>query len=344
MLYLESINSLTIELTGHCNAKCPQCGRFDIFGDVLPNLPITHLDIDLIKKIPIEKMSSLKAISFNGNYGEPLLHPEIDTILEKFKNLQVDISTNGSLRNNVWWGKLGNIYKNITVTFGIDGLSDTHHLYRRNTSYKKIIENASAFIKNGGKAIWQFIIFKHNEHQIEDAKNISKKLGFEKIKFRYSDRFLKGNSSMVYKNKTFTHVLEKASEQKTIHNLSGAKEGEFYTKKIFKGILKNPIECPWAKEQKIFITHTGIILPCCYMANITAGKSVYKKLFEKIIGSYDKINLKLNNFEEIIKSDVFNELLPNSLRKMPHPNCIEHCSPILSKNKIKVVEDKNLNI
>ena len=59
---------------------------------------------------------------------------------------------------------------NYGVVFGIDGLEDTSHIYRVNTSFKKVIENAEAFIKQGGLGTWQFIVFKHNVHQLESAK------------------------------------------------------------------------------------------------------------------------------------------------------------------------------
>ena len=67
----------------------------------------------------------------------------------------------------------------------------------------------------------------------------------------YSDRFLKGKTTTVYgKDKEPKYVLEKASEQKTIHELTNSEEGNFYTKRLFKDNLYKSIECPWAKEQK----------------------------------------------------------------------------------------------
>ena len=57
------------------------------------------------------------------------------------------------------------------VIFAIDGLEDTNHLYRVNTNFNKIMENAKAFINAGGIARWDFIAFAHNEHQIEEAKH-----------------------------------------------------------------------------------------------------------------------------------------------------------------------------
>lgn len=38
--------------------------------------------------------------------------------------------------------------------------------------------NAKAFIDAGGRAEWDYLIFKHNEHQVDEAKELSNKMGF----------------------------------------------------------------------------------------------------------------------------------------------------------------------
>ena len=75
--------------------------------------------------------------------------------------------------------------------FGIDGLEDTNHIYRQGTVFKQIIRNVKAFIQAGGRAQWDFIVFKHNEHQVEKAGELSKKLGFEIFSIKRSNRFYK---------------------------------------------------------------------------------------------------------------------------------------------------------
>ena len=172
MYSIESLSKIAFEISSHCNSKCPQCPRYDMFGRVHKDLSITHLDIDIIKRLPLEKMKNLKSVSFCGNFGDPLMHPALNEIITFFQNQQISISTNASLRSKEWWAQLGK-NKNIEVTFCIDGIGPAHELYRRNTSYKKIIENAKAYISSGGKARWQFIVFRHNEHQLTEAKKLS---------------------------------------------------------------------------------------------------------------------------------------------------------------------------
>ena len=88
----------------------------------------------------------------------------------------MSISTNGSAGTRNFWERLGKT--KAIVTFGIDGLEDTHHLYRQNTVWSRIIKNAGIFIAAGGTASWQFIEFDHNKHQISLCRELSKKLGF----------------------------------------------------------------------------------------------------------------------------------------------------------------------
>ena len=59
-------------------------------------------------------------------------------------------------------------------------------VYRVNASYDKIIENARAFIDVGGRAEWRMIVFKHNQHQIEEAEELARKYGFKHFSLQYS--------------------------------------------------------------------------------------------------------------------------------------------------------------
>ena len=60
--------------------------------------------------------------------------------------------------------------KRTLIIFGIDGLEDTNHIYRKNVKWKKLEENIKIYIKYGGTASWQFIVFEHNKHQENIAK------------------------------------------------------------------------------------------------------------------------------------------------------------------------------
>ena len=77
----------------------------------------------------------------------------------------------------------------ISVFFGIDG-TDQKSLekYRVGSNFKKVQENWRAFIKAGGKATWQFIVFEYNQHLLEQAEQMSKDEGFKNFRTIWSHR------------------------------------------------------------------------------------------------------------------------------------------------------------
>ena len=81
------------------------------------------------------------------------------------------------------------------INFAFDGLEDTNHLYRRRVNWSTAIKNATAYIDSGGTARWTYLTFKHNEHQIEEARSLAKKMNFlsfeikRALGFSYADDF-----------------------------------------------------------------------------------------------------------------------------------------------------------
>ena len=338
MYSLETIEHVDFELSSHCNSKCPQCPRYDVFGFEQKDLFKTHLTLSTVKNIPTTLMPNLKNISFIGNFGDPLMNPHLDEILDYFSKQEILLSTNASLRNIDWWKDLGK-RKNVTVTFCIDGLADTHEIYRRGTSFKKIIDNAKSFIASGGRAIWQLIVFKHNEHQINQIQKISKDMGFEKVEAIYSDRFDVNDKFKVYDKGKYLYDLEKASNQELLRERLKADDGQKYWNELNKN--KGEISCIWSIKKHIYVHSDGMVYPCCWMASANSGRVIEKSLLKKLIGNFNTIDLKKNSLEKIISSDVFQQKLPNSFKGLPfsHPICIETCN--LNTGKI-VNRDLNL--
>jgi sulfatase maturation enzyme AslB (radical SAM superfamily) len=130
-----------------------------------------------------------------GNYGDPAAAPECLEIFEYFRSINPDITlgihSNGSLRNTSWWSQLGKILSRSGDYgfFSVDGLSDTNHIYRVNTNFAKILENAEAFISAGGQAHWEYLVFEHNEHQVEEARQLASSMGFVNFREKVSRRF-----------------------------------------------------------------------------------------------------------------------------------------------------------
>ena len=221
MFKLNELSSVQIEITNRCQASCPMCARNVRGGFPNENLFTAEWTLEGYKKVfTAEVLHSLRQIIFAGCYGDPMLNNDLIEMIiytrSLSKNVQIDIQTNASARSESWWIKLAETLEgNHTVIFALDGLHDTHSLHRIGTSFDKIIDNAKSFIKAGGTAEWQFIMFKHNEHQIDMAKEMANTLGFKKFKLIDTNRFIFGDKFDVYdRNNSITHTLERASKSK----------------------------------------------------------------------------------------------------------------------------------
>lgn len=183
------LKQIHIELTNACNAACPMCVRFyNNSPYVRPDLEIGQITLEKFKQyFPPDIVKQLNMILFCGVHGDPCVAKdfyEICEYIDEVSNCTVMVNSNAGMRSSDWWSKLGKLFsknktKNWRFTFSIDGLEDTNHLYRRNVKWNTLKENVNAFTQWGVKSDWDFLIFEHNEHQIEEAKQVSKEWNIE---------------------------------------------------------------------------------------------------------------------------------------------------------------------
>ena len=195
MFSLESIVEYQLEITTYCNAACPQCPRNNNGQGINSRMPLCHLARDVIdQRFDSELCERLRQIFFCGSYGDPIMHPDFLDILRDFRRkcptLWLYMHTNGGVHDPDYWQEIAKIMNGYgQIDFGIDGLADTLHLYRRNVKYDRVIQNAKAFIDAGGRAQWNFIVFRHNQHQVEQVKQLAQQLGFFNVLVRKTGRF-----------------------------------------------------------------------------------------------------------------------------------------------------------
>ena len=166
MLTYNSVDEYQVEITTYCNAACPQCPRNLCGYGKNPHMPLVHLDADVIDNaFTPELCNRLRQMFFCGSYGDPIMHPKFLDILKGFRKknptLWLYFHTNGGVHNEDYWQEVADIMAGYgQIDFGIDGIGDTLGLYRRNVDYDKVIRNARAFIERGGRAQWNYIVFK----------------------------------------------------------------------------------------------------------------------------------------------------------------------------------------
>jgi hypothetical protein len=156
------------------------------------------------------------------------------------------------------------------VDFNIDGLEDTNHLYRKNTEFVKIIKNAKAYIDAGGRAVWNYIVFEHNQHQIKQAQELSDSLGFQEFKARATGRFLNHQTMEEFsewpvqnRQGQTEYVIRptnlKAYKNKSISILPDLKKQYPDIKTYF---ANTEICCDSLTGNKVAINASGLVLPC----------------------------------------------------------------------------------
>jgi MoaA/NifB/PqqE/SkfB family radical SAM enzyme len=212
-----------------------------------------------------EFVEQLKFFLINGNYGDFVTATDGLEIVEYLREInptmQIEISTNGSAKPNIW-PQLAEL--DVRIDFRLDGLMDTHHLYRQNTDFAFIIENASKFIKAGGKADWLFIVFDHNKHQIEEARQMSKDLGFND--FRVID-YGRNVMPVFTKDKRLRHIIGDYRGDTNFDNLYN--ERMQYLENSWDNIkdadVSSKIECYSNRNSEIYVTANGEVYPCCWL-------------------------------------------------------------------------------
>ena len=329
MYKYSEIKTIHLEITSKCNASCPMCGRNVCGGAVNPHLPLTELSLADIKQIFSNSfLKQLKRIYMCGNYGDPITAKDTKEIFKFFRtanpSLNLSLFTNGSAQNPEWWRELGSLVDK--VHFSIDGLEDTNSIYRRGTHFNKIMENVKSYIKGGGTAVWDYIVFQHNEHQVELARERAKEMGFEKFVVKKTGRFYSNQKSKV---KTEQVILNKKGEPDGLlkmptdpkyQNRSLKKEEEL-TKKhnsLHEYLNQTPIHCKVAEEKSLYISAEAFVFPCCWTANqlypwyFKKRSSQIWKLIESLPEKENSLNAKNHSVRSIIDGDFFQNLIPKS--------------------------------
>jgi len=165
---------------------CPRCDRQNN-----PHLIKKGHDMTLDQ---MEKISKFyKIISLCGTRSDPIYHPQFLDILDVCKKNELYIDTNGSGKKMSWWeeaakrGPRNKIWK-----ISLDGLPEKSHIYRINQDGKQVFEVMKKLKDMGERLIWQHIIFKYNEDDIDQVKKLAKEynITLELIK---SSRWIKND-------------------------------------------------------------------------------------------------------------------------------------------------------
>ncbi len=242
-------DSVAIEPTTSCNLRCPECPS----GLRQFSRRTGNMKFDLFQKI-ID--NSYRHISFLTLYfqGEPYINPSFFDFVKyaNQKKIYTATSTNAHF--------LGDDNARKTVESGLDRLiisldgitQEIYEQYRIEGDVNKVIEGAKNVVKWKRKLksstphiIFQFLVVKPNEHQIDLAKQLAKDIGVDEIKFK---------TAQIYNYKNGHPLIP------TIDKYSRYKKTEQGTYEL-KSKMGN--HC-WRLSHSPVITWDGLMVPCCF--------------------------------------------------------------------------------
>ena len=274
---IDDIKWLHVEASSKCNAWCPACPR-NVHGyGVTPGLVEQDLLTNKFEEV-ISRLPNLETVQFCGNYGDPIIAKNILELISIAKqyNKKIQIHTNGSLRSTHWWHELAEQLHGVAhdVWFGLDGLKGVHEIYRQATDFNKVIENANAFIGNGGYATWQFIPFAHNEHQTKDCIRLSQQLGFKK--FKIVKHYRNANQAQDYKTGQKYTLSPASTITQTIHQY------KLNTK-------VDADDCMHLEQPSIYLDASGTVSRCCYQSTLASDLTKKFDTIDELL--YNNVNL-----------------------------------------------------
>ena len=218
------------------------------------------------------------------------------------------MNTNGSAQNELFWSTLAKL--NVVIRFGIDGLDDTHCLYRIGTDWNKIIKNATVFIDNGGYAIWDMLVFEHNKHQVDACRDLSQQLGFKEFYSKNTSRFKDDKLNVIDKQGRTIHVLYPTNR----------------SKQILTDTTGSVVNCKVAKEKNLYIGASGNVSPCCWLELSSAPIHNPNRIdYMDKIGKYP--NLHESTLSEIFDSGFFN-MIQDTWSCNPLKECSKQCGKV----------------
>ena len=177
---------IRLEAMTGCQLRCPSCPTAE--GEIRRHLGTGYLRYSDFETL-VDANPWVSHIELS-NYGEIFLNPELTSIIHHAYKRNVNLSAaNGVNLNTANSDKLEALvkYRFQSVHCSIDGATpEIYSIYRRGGDFETVIENIrrindfkKKYRSNVPKLKWQFVIFRHNEHEISAARDMAGRLGME---------------------------------------------------------------------------------------------------------------------------------------------------------------------
>jgi radical SAM protein with 4Fe4S-binding SPASM domain len=287
--------SISFEPTTSCNLRCPECPS----GLRSFTRPTGMLEEDLFRKTIDELYKTLVYLIFYFQ-GEPFLNPKFLDLVSyaSSKGIYTATSTNAHYLND------SNAKK--TVESGLDRLiisidgttQETYEAYRIGGSLEKVIEGTRNVIRwkkelksNTPHIIFQFLVVKPNQHQIEDVKKLAKELGVDEVGLK---------TAQIYDHKHGSPLMTDVEEYSRYKQNT---DGTF-------SIKNKLVDSCWKMWHSCVITWDGLVVPCCF------DKDAHYKLG----------NVKEESFKNLWRGTKYNLFRASLLRSRDEIEMCKNCT------------------
>lgn len=287
--------SISFEPTTSCNLRCPECPS----GLRSFTRETGMLQEDFFRKTIDEIANDLTYLTFYFQ-GEPYLHKNFLEMVQyaNAKKIYTATSTNAHYLNDAMAKK--------TIESGLDRLiisidgttQETYQQYRVGGQLDKVIEGAKNVIKwkkelksKTPYIIFQFLVVKPNEHQIDDLKTLAKEMGVDAVILK---------TAQVYDYEHGNELIPTIEKYSRYNKNSGGTYS-----------IKNNLEnhC-WKLWHSCVVTWDGKIVPCCF------DKDAQHQLGD----------LQQNSFKEIWNNDAYKNFRSKLVQGRKEINICTNCS------------------
>ena len=274
---------LIIDITNICTLKCTLCPT----GAGLPGRKKGMMPLATFKRIIDEAGRYLISIDL-FNWGEPLLNSDVYEMIAYAHKRHIVTSVSSNFQHFSEKAAEQLISSGLDILIlSIDGASqESYEKYRVGGDFRKAIDHVSLVVKKKRESgsvhphiCWQFLVMRHNEHEVEAAQKMAKELGVDSITIdhaylpvtpkeeamkwlpqdpkyhRYDPAELEKIWQAVEKEHdtgAASHTKEAAADTKEI------REEDIYAQNIFH----RRVNCSWLWTQAT-INWDGSVAPCC---------------------------------------------------------------------------------
>lgn len=258
-----------IEASTLCQLNCVMCHMKREAEDVKKGCGFGTLKLDDLKNF-VEN-NNIERIELSNN-GELFTNPEIVPILKYLHAKNIDIRVQNGTNLNSLSDEAARAVVEAQIKYfvvSVDGASEeTYSIYRRNGDFNRVLNNIKKInyykmIFNSKYPVltYKFIVFGHNEHEIEKAKQIANDL---KMEITFSKNGYPEYSPIKNIEKVKKQTGWDDADVSPSHRLD-----EYYNKQtnwFFCSLL-------WNNPQ---INYDGRVLGCCYLFKDDFGGNVFK--------------------------------------------------------------------